>query len=302
MAWENKNCCCDIPTLIQNRYGQMSRTHQRIGDYIINHTDAACFMSLQQTAAAAGPTEATVLKFCGQLGFSGFLHFKRELQVYVKQRMSPNETLRASLHVARHEPEIRQRIIDTEKQSLDLTYAAVTPENLEAFVSALRQAGRVFVAGHHISALVAQSLLLKLQRLGVESYQLDINDYYDLERAALFAREDDLFVLVSFPSYSPKIRSLADCLGSMGIRMVCITDRYSSPIAANASVVLVCNSDHELFYNSITAAVSLVSMVGAALALSEPDQVEAYQRRTDQFFKAYREGLVRYSTEQYDML
>ena len=83
-----------------------------------------------------------MLKFCGQLGFSGFLHFKRELQDYVKQRMSPNETFAATLRQARHEPQIYERIIETEKRSLDLTYSAADPENLEAFVSALPQASR----------------------------------------------------------------------------------------------------------------------------------------------------------------
>lgn len=302
VALENKNGGCDIPTLIKSQYDHLGRTHRRIGDYVLNHADAVCFQSLKQTAAAAGTTEATVLKFCGQLGFTGFLHFKRELQGYVKQRMSPNETFSASLHAARQEPEIRRRIIETEKQSLDLTYSAATPERLDAFVSALCRAGRVFVVGHHISELIARSLALKLQRVGMESCLVDINNYYDVERAVVFAREGDLFVLISFPTYSPKVRSLAEYLGSAGIAMACITDRYSSPIAAHASAVLVCNSDHELFYNSVTAAVSLASMVGAALALAEPERAEACQKRKDDFYRAYREGAARYRTEQDDML
>lgn len=302
MALENKNGICDVPALIESQYDRLSRTHRRIGDYVLNHTDAVCFQSLKETAAAAGTTEATVLKFCGQLGFTGFLHFKRELQGYVKRRMSPNETLSASLHAARREPGIHRRIIETEKQSLDLTYAAATPENLEAFVSALRRADRVFVVGHHISELVARSLVRKLQRVGVESCLVDINNYYDVEQAVVFSREGDLFVLISFPTYSPKVRSLAEYLGGAGIATACITDRYSSPIAARASAVLVCNSDHELFYNSVTAAVSLVSMIAAALALAEPERVEAYQKRTDDFYRAYREGAARYRTEQDDML
>lgn len=86
-------------------------------------------------------TETTVLKFCGQLGFTGFLHFKRELYAYAKQRMSPSETLSASLRVARHEQGIHQRIIETEKHSLELTCAASAQENQETFVSALRRLG-----------------------------------------------------------------------------------------------------------------------------------------------------------------
>lgn len=149
---------------------------------------------------------------------------------------------------------------------------------------------------------MARNLLLKLRQAGVESYLVDINDYYDVEQAVVLARGEDLFVLISFPSYSPKVRSLAEYLGSAGIRTACITDRYSSPVAARASVVLVCNSDHELFYNSVTAAVSLVSMIVSSLALSDPERVETYQRRASAFYTAYREGVVRYRNEQDDVL
>jgi len=301
MAFDDKTGCPDIPALIQERYSQMSRTQQRIGDYILNHTDTICFQSLKQTAAAAGTTEATVLKFCNQLGYSGFLQFKRELQSYVKQRMSPQETLAASLRVAQHEPQIYHRIIETEKRALSLTYAATTPENLEVFVSALRQAGRVFVVGQHVSEVVARSLTAKLRRIGVETYLVDVNDYYDVEQAAVCAREDDLFVMISFPTYSPKVRALVEYLGGLGIKMVSITDRYSSPIAAYSAAVLVCNSDHEVFYNSITAAVSLGSMIASSLALSDPDRFDAYRKKSNTFYAAFRESVVRYRTEQDDM-
>ena len=82
--------------------------------------------------------------------------------------------------------------------------------------------------------LSPRGLALNLQRVGVESRLVDINDYYDVEQAAVFAQKGDLFVLISFPTYSPKIRSLADYLGDRGIAMACITDRYSSPVASRA--------------------------------------------------------------------
>ena len=43
-------------------------------------------------------------------------------------------------------------------------------------------------------------------------------------------------------------------------------------------------------------------MVGAALALAEPERVEACQKRKGDFYRAYREGAARYRTEQDDML
>ena len=53
MTIDEINGCPDIPALIQERYGRMSRTQRRIGDYILNHTDTVCFQSLKQKIGRA---------------------------------------------------------------------------------------------------------------------------------------------------------------------------------------------------------------------------------------------------------
>ena len=85
-------------------------------------------------------------------------------------------------------------------------------------------------------------------------------------------------------------QALVDYLGKAGRRMVCITDRYSAPIAARAAAVLVCNSDHELFYNSITAAASLVNVVASLLVMRDTERFEAHRRKSEEFRMLFREG------------
>ena len=51
--------------------------------------------------------------------------------------MSPSETLGTNLRMVRGDPQLYHRLIAAETRSLDLTYAAISPENMEAFVSAL---------------------------------------------------------------------------------------------------------------------------------------------------------------------
>ena len=132
-----------VPERIKDRYPQMSRTQRRIADYILDHTDEVCFQSLKEVSTSASTTETTMLKFCALIGYEGLTHFKRELQVYVKQRMSPSETLGTNLRMVRGDPQLYHRLIAAETRSLDLTYAAISPENMEAFVSALGDARRI---------------------------------------------------------------------------------------------------------------------------------------------------------------
>ena len=279
-----------VPERIKDRYPQMSRTQRRIADYILDHTDEVCFQSLKEVSTSASTTETTMLKFCALIGYEGFTHFKRELQVYVKQRMSPSETLGTNLRMVRGDPQLYHRLIAAETRSLDLTYAAISPENMEAFVSALGDARRIYVVGHHISELVGRYLTSRLQQIGLDASMMEIEDFYSVEQTVVLAEEDDLFVVIAFPHYFYMTQALVDYLGKAGRRMVCITDRYSAPIAARAAAVLVCNSDLELFYNSITAAASLVNVVASLLVMRDTERFEAHRRKSEEFRMLFREG------------
>ena len=288
----------DIFTRIREHYDEMSKTQRRIADYFLEHADVACFQSLKETAAAAQTTEATILKFCARLGYDGFLQFKRELQEYIKLLMSPNEKIGFRIRSAQDSKHLMERIIETEKRCLDLTFNYLVPANLEAFASAIEQAKRVWVVGHRVSEAVARCLVVRLQQVGVWASEVDVQNLYEAEQVAVHATQDDLFIIISFPYYASQTRALVEYLGKAGIRMVCITDRYSSPVAAYASAVLVCNSDHEIFYNSITAAVSLVSVIAAYLVMANPKKFEDYRSRIEQFDDSFLSNDRKFQEEQ----
>lgn len=288
----------DIFPRIREHYEDMSRTQRRIADYFLEHADMACFQSLKEAAAAAQTTEATILKFCSRIGCDGYLHLKRELQEHVKLLMSPNEKIDFRIRTAQDNQQLLERIIETEKRCLELTYNYLAPANLEAFVTAIREARRVWVVGHRISEGIAQHMTVRLQQIGIQAAMVDIYSPYATEQAAIHAGPEDLFIVISFPYYAPQTRALVEYLGQAGIKMVSITDRYSSPIAAHSSAVLVCNSDHEMFYNTITAAVSLVSVVASCLVMTDPNRFDVYRGRLEQFNSSFLENERKYQDEQ----
>ena len=153
----------DLFARIRAHYGDMSRTQRRIADYFMEHADVACFQSLKEAAAAAHTTEATVLKFCGRIGCDGFLQFKRELQGYVKLLMSPNEKIGFRIRTVQDDRQLFERIIEMEKQCLELTYHSLPRAHLEAFIAAIRDARQVWVVGYRVSEPVAQYLTVRLQ-------------------------------------------------------------------------------------------------------------------------------------------
>ncbi len=272
---------------ISELYPSLSRVQKRIADQCLSHADEVCFQSLRELAGAAGTTEATVLKFCAKVGCSGYIELKRALQERVRIRMSPNERVRMSLERIQDPNASYRRIIEGEKQSVDLTFRYMDSENFFAFVGAINSARRVFIAGHRLSRAIASFFQFRLQGAGFDAYMVDVSNVDELKNTLTHVGSEDLFVLISFPVYAKMTVALGKYLASAGIPMVSITDSPSSPIAKGAKAVLLCSTGHEIYYNSIVSAVAMVEVVCSAVVIERNERF----RETQDKLKSIEEHL-----------
>lgn len=163
----------DIMETIRARYSEVSSVQKRIADYCLEHPDAASFQTLREFCTGQrSTTDATVLKFCSNMGCQGFLAFRRQLQEYVRMRLSPNEKVRMSLARSTDANDTCRKIIDGEKRGLDMTFRYLDMESFMQIVYRLNHARRIFVAGHHLTRIVADFFLYQLKRIGREAHLL----------------------------------------------------------------------------------------------------------------------------------
>lgn len=68
------------------------------------------------------------------MGCQGFLAFRRQLQEYVRIRLSPNEKVRMSLARSTDANDTCRKIIDSEKRGLDMTFQYLDMESFMQIV------------------------------------------------------------------------------------------------------------------------------------------------------------------------
>lgn len=61
-----------IMETIHARYLSLSSVQKRIADYCLEHPDEASYQTLREFSQTTHTTDATVLKFCGNMGCEGF--------------------------------------------------------------------------------------------------------------------------------------------------------------------------------------------------------------------------------------
>ena len=69
----------DVISRIKEKYGNMSKSHKAISNFIFDHYDQAVFMTAAKIGEELGISESTVVRFASQLEYSGYPEFQSAL-------------------------------------------------------------------------------------------------------------------------------------------------------------------------------------------------------------------------------
>lgn len=259
---------------IRASYDALSKTQQRIADLLLERGDAVCFMSLTEFGEAAGVTSVTVVNFCKKLGYASFSDFKKELQNYIQTMISPRSVVKSNLGDYRGQPDksLLIRAMEHEIELLTLTCQMISLDNILCAVDLLYGARKIYLAGKGLSVPVAEIFLTRLDFLCKDARILSLSNLNLLPNRLSGANEEDVFVIFSFPNYSPVLGDLAHCARHLGSKIICITDKATAPPACYADVLLLCQTSSLVYYNSMTAPVSIVTVLSSLLAIKDSDQ------------------------------
>ena len=196
-------------------------------------------------------------------------------------RLSPNEKVRMSLARSTDANDTCRKIIDGEKRGLDMTFRYLDMESFMQIVYRLNHARRIFVAGHHLTRIVADFFLYQLKRIGREAHLVDTSDKKQTCDQLLHATKEDVFVLISIPVYAELTIQLAQHLREAEITSISITDSLTSPVAQACEMSLTCNTEHDVLFNSVSSVIAMIEVLTSGLLLSDRERFLTAQERLE---------------------
>ena len=277
---------------IRESYHQLSNTQRRIADYILEAGDKVCFLSLTQLGQETGVTSVTVVNFCKKVGYASFSDFKKEFQSYIQGVISPRHVVKSDLESYQDssEQDLLQRIIEHEMKLVSETFTCLGHENLVQAAELLSTARRIYLIGKGLSIPVIDLFLARLDFLCLDARKVPFDNLNLLPNRLVNAKPEDVFVVFSFPNYSPIIGEVARTVKEqLGSRIICITDKPTAPPACYADILLLCQTSGLVYYNSMTTPASLVTVLTSLMAVKSHVQTPAEQEKMAQLSYLRRE-------------
>lgn len=235
---------------------KLSRQQRVVAEYLLENSQEVPFLSVPELAERTGTSEATVVRLCQRLGYSGYAEMKMALVDHLRADM------KAAASVGREEvsPDISKDSL-TAMARLEQLNIQRTLENLDrtAFREAaalLFRADHVFTFGLGISAYLADFASYLLTEHGLRATCLATR-FTSPREQLVFLRPSDVVLAFSFPPYSGQTLEVLEEASERGAPTIAITDKATAPAAALASTTLLAFS-HGMTFTNATASVDVL--------------------------------------------
>lgn len=209
-------------------------SEKKVAQYILSNPESVVELPITQLARLSGVSDATVVKLCQRVGYSGF----QELKINLARELSmPSTRVYGKVEPGDTIEEITQKTFSHNERALHDTARALSSAQLEKAISALSAASRMHFYGSGASGIVALDAEQKFLRIGMNCQAF--RDPHLGATAAALLDKDSVAVGIS---HSGATRDTVDSLTiayRAGATTVCLTNVMGSPIARVADITLL---------------------------------------------------------------
>jgi RpiR family carbohydrate utilization transcriptional regulator len=224
-------------TLIRLRglYPSLKTALRKVADVILRQPEMAIYASVNEVAAVAAVSEATVMRFCRILGFKGFQDFKIAL---AREMVIPSPRLHEEAgSEAEDEVAVVRKVFQTNGVALQDTLEILDIEAMKEAAQLLLTARQIMVVGVGGSGPAVAYACNRFLLLGLKA--LRCTDFYLMLTAAAMLSRGDVVLAISNLGTTREILETAGIAREKGARVMCITNNSLSPLARISNPVLV---------------------------------------------------------------
>ncbi|WP_142056745.1 MurR/RpiR family transcriptional regulator [Pseudarthrobacter sp. B4EP4b] len=258
----------------------LTKAQSRVVEVITRNPQLSSYADIAEIAQRADVNNSTVVRAAQHLGYRGWPDLQRELRSRYLVMISTEDTLtehgehRSPLHDA----------LNHDVENLRLTLESNTADEAEAAIAAMAAAKSITVVGIGSFAGPA-SVMAHLGSTMGYPISLENRGGVHLASSTNTLGPGDVLVVINMWRSVRQVIVAAEAAKAAGATVIAISDMRRGRLAAAADHLLVVASEGISFFQSVTAANSLVYGLLAGMEAAHPERSRAAIRRTQQLWK-----------------
>jgi DNA-binding MurR/RpiR family transcriptional regulator len=270
---------------IKVRYPKLTNKQRKISRFVIENLEETAFLSLRKVAQQAKVSEASVTRFCLALGYDGYGEIQKDLQAWIKSRITPLIKIRKSIYKEKKENHY-SKVVEADLTNLEALREKIPATQLDQAVQFIIEAEKVYVIGMRSSYAPAYLLAHYLNHIGICSELLDPQGGRLLDRA-IGIRPRDVVVGISFPRYFKQTVEVLRYARSERCRTIVITDSVLSPAGQNGDTVITAKYNTPIPFLSYVSVLSLINCLVSGVVMKQKNKSVAVVADIERMLEAW---------------
>jgi len=246
----------------------LSPKQSQIAQYIINNDNENMYLSITDLSNLLGVSEASIVRFCKILGYSGYQQFKLSL---AQESTVSVSGIHSEITREDNLETIVRKVFNTNNKVLTETLDCLDLKELDKAIIAIEKARRIEFYGVGDSAWIAADARHKLMKLG--TICIAEPDLHTQTMSASLLSKKDVAVGISHSGRTKDTIRILEIAKEHGATTICITNYSQPPIIRYADIKLLTASYETTFHSEAMASriaqLSIIDCLYTGLAMRD---------------------------------
>lgn len=250
----------NVFTRISNSYYQLTSSEKKVADYVVVQQQKVQYLSISELAAACGVADATISRFCRQIGYRGYNAFKLAVAKATVVRHGTPGPLSGEVTPEDSIPDMCRKLYTAALETLTQTHELIQPEVIGKAADVLLAANTTLCMGQGGSMIMAEEAAHLFSTAYSGFYA--VRDSHMQSIAATHLTDKDAVLYFSYSGATRDLMELLPVIHQRGATFILVTRFPNSPGAAGADIVLQCGSnENPLQLGSAAARISQIYLL-----------------------------------------
>ncbi|WP_102050079.1 MurR/RpiR family transcriptional regulator [Pygmaiobacter massiliensis] len=250
----------NVFTRISNSYYQLTSSEKKVADYVVVQQQKVQYLSISELAVACGVADATISRFCRQIGYRGYNAFKLAIAKATVVRHGTPGLLSGEVMPEDSIPDMCHKLYTAAVETLAQTRELIQPEAIRKAADVLLAANTVLCMGQGGTMIMAEEAA-NLFSTAFRGF-FPVRDSHMQGMAATHLTDKDAVLYFSYSGATRDLIELLPVARQRGTTFILVTRFPNSPGAAGADIVLQCGSnENPLQLGSAAARISQIYLL-----------------------------------------
>lgn len=253
-----------------------------VGDYILENAKEIPHLSIKELAQSSKTSDASVLRFCKTMGYSGYRNFIVSISASLGSRDEDQKAQYTDIQPGDDLSTIISNISLNNMKSIEDTLSVIDRNEIAKAVELLCHSKRIVFFGVGASGIVCKDGEQKFSRINKMCHAY--LDGHSQLTAATLLEKDDVAIFISNSGATSDIIDALDIALKNQAKCIAITKYNKSELAVRANIVLSISTPEITIRSgamgSRIAMLTIIDILFAGVASAEYKDVKSYLTKT----------------------